>query len=223
MAYRRRKQPRNKKRQYRRKMNYRRRRRVPRRTFRRRANSENLVNAKFSTHILLNEKGGTNNAHGIQFTLDNFSGSGTDKYKVLYDLYRIKKIKYEIRTRATASVFASGTAGGYIVHALDWDDNTTWADITEARNSWGAKTCNAIGGFTRYFSPRCINALKLATGSATYVDSPRVSPWISVTAGATAHYGVKWVSALGGLTTVTYPFDELVTIYVQFKHRTGKA
>lgn len=222
MAYKRKYKPRGKKRNFRRRK-YAYRRRRGRRNYGRRARAENLVYAKFSTHLLLNEKGGTNNAHGIQFTLDNFIPAGADKYKTLYDLFRIKKIKYEIRTRATVSVFNAGTSGGYLVHALDWDDNTVWADITEARNSWGAKTCHAVNGFTRYFSPRCINALKLATGSATYVDSPRVSPWISVTAGATAHYGVKWVSALGGPTTNTYPFDEFVTIYCQFKHRTGKA
>lgn len=185
----------------------------------RRARRENLVNATFHAHTLINEPGGTNTAHGVAFTLDNFAG--VDPYKQLYDLFRIVKVKFQLKTRATVGVLQSGTAGGYIVHALDSDDAATWSDVAQARNAWGSKTCNFIGGFSRYFSPYAINAGKLGTGSATIIDRPMRSPWTSITASATSHYGVKWLSALGGLTTVTYPIDEFVTIYVQFKHRTG--
>lgn len=180
-----------------------------------------LVNATFNSHLLINEPGGSNSAHAVAFNLDNFAGA--DKYKVLYDMFRIKKIKYRLMTRATINNITPDTVGGYIIHALDYDDNMAWSDIAEARNAWSSKTCNWVGGFSRYFTPHCLNALKLATGSATYVDSPRASPWISTSAGATAHYGVKWISALGGVSTKLYPIDEFVTLYVQFRHRTGKS
>lgn len=192
---------------------------------RRRSNGrrEQVVNASFNSHTTLSIPGGANTARGISFTIDNFAG--TDKYKSLYDLFRIVKIKYKQRPRSSviplvgAAVTAS--TGGFIVHALDWDDNVAWSDVAAGRNAWSSKTTSYLNGFQRYWSPRCINALKLATGSTTYVDSPRVSPWISTTAGATAHYGLKWIWGMGGATTNNYIADEFVTIYCQFKHRSG--
>lgn len=190
----------------------------------RRMRQADLVNITFKAHQTVTAPCGANTAVALQFTIDSFGG--VDPFKKAYDLFRVVKIRFEYRPRATVNVLTTipqqpnGT-GGQLMHALDWDDNETWESVAIAVNAWGMKKCNFVDGFERYFSPRVIDGYKLATGSSTIVDVPKKSPWISTTAGATAHYGVKYVTILGGATTQSIQVDTYTTLYCQFKHRSG--
>lgn len=219
MAYKRRKRVfKGKKRVFRRKK------RFVRRSKGRRIRKQQMVYAKFSSHDLLSAPGGANTARALSFSLDNFAG--IDPYKTLFEQFRVVKIKYEQKSRSTVIPLVgsatTNTTGGYIIHALDFDDNVAWSSVAEGRNSWSARTTNFLGGFRRYWTPRCLNAVKLATGTNTFVDNPIPSPWLPISGSGTAHYGLKWIWAMGGATTNNYAIDQFITFYCQFRHRTGK-
>lgn len=185
----------------------------------------NLVSVVFKSHTVDLVPNGVATANAFAYSLDNFSG--VDPFKTMYDMFRIRKIKYTWKPRGSVvNLYGSGNTngvGGAVISALDFNDSTAWVDIASGVNAWGARRTPVQNGFKLYFTPRVLDAFKLQTGSATMVDIPRVAPWISTTAGATAHYGIKYITIMGGTVATTTQVDVWADIYVQFKHRTGTA
>lgn len=195
-------------------------RRVPRRSMRGMRRSQ-LINVSFKSCAQATVAVGAVTYNGIAIRLDDYTAA--PQFKLCFDQFRIRKIHYELRPRGNVvNVFGSGATSGVsgrIIHAVDPDDNTLWANLSDAINSWGARTSRWENGFKRYFTPSVQNAMKMATGSTTFVDNPKKSPWLSVSAGSTSHYGIKFVTILEGTAQTTTTVDIMQHIYVQFRHR----
>lgn len=144
------------------------------------------------------------------------------EYGVLFDQYKINKIKLKITPYSTASNLQSGTTGlnnqgaACILHSVvDYDDATQFpastVGIDAMRQYPSYKTRNFFQfgkPIKRYFTPHIAQA---AYGSGVFTSYANVGPkWIDMVSTNVEHYGTKFIAEV-------FQPDTTIPIFIWFK------
>lgn len=131
-----------------------------------------------------------NNSYWILNSLDQAS-----TFTALFDQYRIAWVEVEYRPMGGYS--GLGSLGGALVPliytAVDYDDNTSWSSIAQAREYQNA-VVHQNEVFTIKFKPH----VAMAAYSGAFTSFANVeSPWIDAASPTVQHYGVKTAITAG--------------------------
>lgn len=172
--------------------------------FRRRPVQNNVVTATFTRAAEIRGDAGSNTFHAEAFSIAEITGPSG--YLSLYDEYKFDRITVRVIPRQNSGVLLTqGTTnynsenGGYYVHAVDYDDGTTWTTIDQALNHHGRKIVSLLKESKVTFVPH-FSKLLFESSSASGYSNERAG-WIDNVSTAVQHFGWKMMVHQGGAST----------------------
>lgn len=131
----------------------------------------------------------------------------------LFDMYRINGVKVTFMPRGNSAEVGTNQGIVKLFSAIDYDDNTTPASLSEILQYETLKTTNSTRDHKRYIKPKLARVLYQAGASNAYGAG---TGWIDCSNPQVPHYGMKYV--LQQLPAGAQSYDCKITFYLAFKN-----
>lgn len=134
------------------------------------------------------------------------------EFTVLFDQYRIDKIKVVFMPRGDSAEAGTNNNNTKLFTVLDYDDDTAVASIDALCQYENVKCSSVLKDHTRVLVPKFANAVYQSAVATAYGPS---TGWLDCNNSTVPHYGIKYgVSAVAGANIV----DIKTTYYLSFKN-----
>ena len=149
-------------------------------------------------------------------------------FRYLFDSYRLRKVKIEIRPVCCSSLTWVGgnmNIGAFLHSVSDNDDDATFGasnagvDQMKQRKSYKCQNLtNGVGNYQFTIEPQATDALYSGAAFTGYGSASKLK-WVDMASYTIPYYGKKFVIQVvnGTAAVTTYQFSMDLTYYLQFK------